>query len=190
MKSKKIILLLTVLIMAIVLLTGCTGTINNDEPQDLSNLNTVTNAVANKEGYSKYTNDEGISFYCPSDWISVGEEGTLFFVAPDSTGTSANLLSEEIGSMISLSGYVEIAKAKLPEAMDITSEIKQEQINLNGREAYVISYSAQESGIEMSVLQEVIKVDSKVYILTVGTKASNYTQAEETLNNILSSLTK
>lgn len=190
MKSKKIILLLTVLILAVMLLTGCSSIINDEKTQDLSNLKIVTNLIADKEGYSKYENDDGICFYCPSNWISVGEEGTLFYVAPDSTGTSVNLLSEEIGSMISLNGYVEIAKAKLPDAMDITSDIKQEQINLNGREAYVISYSAKESEIEMKVFQEVIKIDNKVYILTVGTIANNYTQVEETLNNILSSLTK
>ena len=74
--------------------------------------------------------------------------------------------------------------------MNLTSEIEQEAINLNGREAYVISYTAEQNEIEMKVFQEVIKVDEKVYILTAGTITDNYQQVEEILNNILSSFTK
>ena len=190
MKNKKSILLVIFLSLLIVLLTGCSILTSEQQEPDLSSLKAVTNLVANNEEYTKHTNEEGISFYCPTDWISVGEEGTLFFMSPDLTGTSVNLVNEEIGSLISLKGYIEIAKNTLGEEMNLTSEIEQEAINLNGREAYVISYTAEQNEIEMKVFQEVIKVDEKVPILTAGTITDNYQQVEEILNNILSSFTK
>ena len=190
MKNKRIALLLALLTICVVFLTGCDSIINDEGTNELSDLKAVTNAVANNEGYSSHTNSEGISFSCPTNWISAGEGEMLFFIAPDTTGTSVNLLGEKIGSMISLSGYVEIAKTKLPESMDITSEIQQEEINLNGRKAYVLTYTMKEQDVDMTIKQEVIKVDETVYILTVGTITDYYAEQEETLNNVLSSLTK
>lgn len=190
-KTMKKALLGILLLVAMIGLTGCNA--GNDTGnttstgEDLSSLEAV-NRTEN-ENYTTYTDSSKVCFDYPSDWISLGNEEMPMFAKPDSSGTSVNMTREDILSSINFSGYVELAKAKVKEEMSIDGDIEQKEMNLNGRQAYELNYTAtdEDSGITMRVIQRIIRVEDTVYVLTSGTIDENYASQQEEIQNILNS---
>jgi len=185
MKEKiKKLLLVVMLLTTVIGLTGCSLT---EETEDLSGL-AVVNRVE-KENYSTYLDASKVCFDYPVDWISLGTEEMPMFVTSAGNGTSVNMTKEDILSSISFSGYIELAKTKIEQEMTVEGEIVQEEINLNGRKAYKLSYTAKdtENNITMKITQTVIRIEDTIYVLTVGAVAEYFEGEKDTLDTILAS---
>ena len=184
-KLKTMLVVLVALLLSALLLTGCM-----DKEENIPVVN--SEITAETEGYTTYTyGDDNIQFSYPDTWVSVGTDDTPLFLDNNGTGTSAGIVIEEIPSSISFDGYIEAAKIQVKSQLTVEGDINQEKINLNGREAYQLSYVAKsDEDNTVSILQTIIKEDNTVYALTVGTLQDNYEDLKETIETISASLRK
>ena len=182
----KKVLLVAMLFIIVIGLTGCSQ-VNEEAAEDLSGLTAVNRAET--EGYTTYLDASKVCFDYPADWISLGSEEMPMFVTTPGNGTSVNMTKEDVLSSISFSGYVEVAKTKIKQEMTVEGEIAQDEINLNGRKAYKLSYKAidADSQITMNIVQTVIRIDNTMYVLTVGAVSDYYETEKDTLETILAS---
>ena len=203
-KLKTMLVVLVALLLSALLLTGCMGeeenvqtpsnnqeeSVNSTEEENIPVVN--SEITAETEGYTTYTyGDDNIQFSYPDTWVSVGTDDTPLFLDNNGTGTSAGIVKEEIPSSISFDGYIEAAKIQVKSQLTVEGDINQEKINLNGREAYQLSYVAKsDEDNTVSILQTIIKEDNTVYALTVGTLQDNYEDLKETIETISASLRK
>ena len=189
MKQKlKILSIVLMLILGIVLLTGCS--LNGEK--DLSNLPQVTDLTEGQEGFSRHTEDSGISFAYPVDWVSVGTATQPMYMDATGSGSSVNYLTEEISEVLELEIYVNAAvtNVKANTDMSIVGEIAQEEFALNGKQAFKLSYQMEQSGMTLNVIQVVIKTDGKVHMITTGGLSEETENMAETYEKIVSSLKK
>ena len=167
----KSIVLMIIMIMAVVTLTGCSAipqTSDGTQKDELEGLTVVT-ADENMEGYTKCEAMEGVEFYYPSNYVSVGKEEQPMYMDPDIAGASVNIKSEEFPTKFTFEGYIEASIIGIKQQMTIKdNEVKTEYVNLNGRKAAKLSYTATSQGQTMTITQMAIIKESKVYILTVG----------------------
>lgn len=168
---KKSIVLMIIMIMAVVTLTGCSAIPQASEgtaKDELEGLTVVT-ADEDMEGYTKCEAMEGVEFYYPSNYVSVGKEEQPMYMDPDIAGASVNIISEAFPTQFTFEGYIDASIIGIKQQMTIKdNEVKTEYINLNGRKAAKLSYTATSQDQTMIITQMAIIKDSKVYILTVG----------------------
>lgn len=183
----KKVLLVAMLLITVIGLTGCSSQDVTEEKEELSNITAINRME--KEGYTTYLDASKVCFDYPTDWIKLGSEEMPMFVTSEGIGTSVNMTKEEVLSAIDFSGYIEVAKTKIKQEMTVEGEIAQEEINLNGRKAYKISYKAkdEENQITMNVVQTVIHIDNTMYVLTVGAVSDYYEKEKDTLDTIIAS---
>ncbi len=166
----KSIILMIIMVMAVVTLTGCSALPNAEEPTK-DELEGLTAYVADEdmEGYTKCEAMEGVEFYYPSNYKSVGKETQPMFMDPDIAGASVNIVSETFPARFTFEGYIEASIIGIKQQMTIKDdEVKTEYINLNGTKAAKLSYVATSQGQTMTITQVAIVKESKVYILTIG----------------------
>lgn len=167
----KSIILMIIMVMAIVTLTGCSALpqISDGTAKDELEGLTVVTADEDMEGYTKCEAMEGVEFYYPSNYKSVGKAEQPMYMDPDILGASVNIVSEKFPSAYTFEGYIEASIIGIKQQMTIKDdEVKTEYINLNGRKAAKLSYTATSQDQTMIITQMAIVKDSKVYILTVG----------------------
>lgn len=184
--AKKVMLGIAFLLIGLLVLTGC-GLASEEKTEDLSNL-PVVNAEEN-EGFTTYNDKSGVSFAYPSDWISMSDDMPMFY-NPDGTGTSVNMTSEKVMTSISFSGYMEAAKTQVKKQMSVQGDIAQTELNLNGRRAYKLEYTATSEGITLKVNQVVIRDGETIYILTAGAPTDAYEAQKATLDKIMATFKK
>lgn len=167
----KSIILMIIMVMAVVTLTGCSAlpkTGDGTTKDELEGL-TVLTADENMEGYTKCEAMEGVEFYYPSNYKSVGKATQPMYMDPDIAGASVNIVSEKFPSAYTFEGYIEASIIGIKDQMTIKDDdVKTEYVNLNGRKAAKLSYTATSQNQTMTITQMAIVKDSKVYILTVG----------------------
>ena len=182
-KLKRFSALALMLVLTILLLTGCAT-----EEVDLSSLEQVNDLIEDENtDFAKYTHTTGVSFKYPSTWVSVGNEEQPMFLNSDGTGSSVNLVTEKLPSGIDFERYINISKVNIKAQMDVSGEIEQEEIALNGAVAYKLSYEAETEGVSLKLVQIAINVADTVHILTVGSRAEDYAAISDVLENIISS---
>lgn len=167
----KSIILMIIMVMAIVTLTGCSALpqISDGTAKDELEGLTVVTADEDMEGYTKFEAMEGVEFYYPSNYVSVGKAEQPMYMDPDIPGASVNIVSEEFPTRFTFEGYIEASIIGIKQQMTIKDdEVKTEYINLNGRKAAKLSYTATSQDQTMIITQMAIVKDSKVYILTIG----------------------
>ena len=185
----KSIILMIIMVMAIVTLTGCSALPNAEKTSkdELEGLTVVT-ADENMEGYTKCEAMEGVEFYYPSNYKSVGKATQPMYMDPDIAGASVNIVSEAFPSRYTFEGYIEASIIGIKQQMTIKdNEVKTEYINLNGRKAAKLSYTATSQGQTMTITQMAIVKDSKVYILTVGGLEKDAESLQPKMENIINS---
>ncbi len=163
-KSMKLIVLMIIMVMGVVTLTGCG---NEAKTEDISSLAVYT-ADENMEGYTKCEAMEGVEFYYPENYTSVGKATQPAYMDPEIMGASVNLVSEKFPSSFSFEGYIDASIAGVKQQMTIEGDINKEYINLNGRKAAKLDYVATSQGQKMQVEQVIILKDDKVFLLTAG----------------------
>lgn len=167
----KSIILMIIMVMTIITLTGCSAlpkTSDGTAKDELEGLTVVT-ADEDMEGYTKCEAMEGVEFYYPSNYKSVGKATQPMYMDPDIPGASVNIVSEEFPTKFTFEGYIDASIIGIKQQMTIKdNEVKTDYINLNGRKAAKLTYTATSKGQTMTITQMAIVKDSKVYILTVG----------------------
>ncbi len=166
-KLMKLTVLMIIMVMGVVTLTGC-----GNASDDLSKLAVYT-ADENMDGYTKCDKIEGIEFYYPSNYTSVGTSKQPTFMDPEILGASVNLISDNFPSSYTFEQYIEASIAGVKQKMTVNGDIKTEYINLNGTKAAKLDYVATASGQTMKITQIALLKDSKVYILTTGSLESD-----------------
>ena len=163
-KNKKVGTIL--LIVIVFVLAGLGGFIvTKIQENDLSKLE-VYNYEENPN-YTKCTDMEGVEFSYPSDYTSIGDSEQPMFMDPEILGATVNLVSEDTQNL-SLENYIKYSKDAVKDALSVKGEIEEEYINLNGRKAAKISYTAVQSNSDVSITQVIIIKSGKGYVLTVG----------------------
>lgn len=163
-KLMKLIVLMIIMVMGVVTLTGCG---NEAKTDDISGLAVYT-ADENMEGYTKCEAMEGIEFYYPSNYTSVGKAEQPTYMDPEILGASVNLVSEKFPSSFTFEGYIDASIVGVKQQMTIEGDINKEYINLNGTKAAKLDYVATSQGQKMQVQQVIILKNDKVFLLTAG----------------------
>lgn len=183
-KLMKLIVLMIIMVMGVVILTGCGKEANTD---DISGLAVYT-ADENMEGYTKCEAMAGVEFYYPSNYKSVGKATQPQYMDPDIFGASVNIVSQTFPSSLTFEGFIEASIAGVKQQMTIEGDIKTEYINLNGRKAAKLDYKATSQGQTMVVTQVVILKDTKVYLLTAGSLEKDVDAFAPKMEKIIKSL--
>lgn len=167
MKKTKLGLLAIIMLIAVMLLTGCG---NND---------TKTSGKGELDGLTVYTAEEtpdwstfnaisGIEFKYPANYKSIGTSSMPMYMDPDVAGATINVVTSSFPSSLSFEGYVDASIPGIKSQMDIDGDVKVEYINLNGQKAARLDYVASSQGQTMSITQILIKKNGNAYILTLG----------------------
>ena len=194
-KTNKIIVLMSIIAIMVLTLTGC---------ETKTNLKTIDKKELTE--YTEYTDESGIKFSYPKDWSDIGSGDKKIFVDAN-TGTNVNLVSENIQSTYNLKTYVtasikNIKYAKVSVSIlnskniketigsNIKGDIAEEEVKLNGRDAYIISYTMTQNDVEFEIKQAIF-IDSKTaYVLTTTVPGELKDENSETIDNIISSFMK
>ena len=131
-KISKIGIIMCMIAMFTMLLAGCDLVKKDDNKKEI-----------NKEelsGYTEYVDSSGVKFSYPSDWKNLGTTSKPVF-GETSTGTSVNYLSESIPKMYNLTSYMAAAVKNVKESMHIDTDIEEEEVKLNGRDAAILTYN-------------------------------------------------
>lgn len=168
MKKTKLGLLAIIMLIAVMLLTGCG---NND---------TKTGGKGDSvEGLPVYIAEEtpdwttfdeisGIEFKYPANYKSIGTKTMPMYMDPEVAGATLNVVTSSFPSSLSFEGYVDASIPGIKSKMTINGDIKVEYINLNGQKAARLDYEATSEGQTMSITQVLIKKNGNAYILTLG----------------------
>lgn len=187
-KLTKLGLLAIIMLVAVMLLTGCGSNLLNqttDEEDSLEGLAVYT--AEETPDYTTFSDVEGIEFKYPSNYKSIGKESLPMFMDPDVAGATINLVTSDFPSVLTFEGYVDASIPGLKSEMDIDGDIKTEYINLNGTKAARLDYVASSDGHKMKITQVLIKKDNKAYILTLGSLESDKDKVSEKFEKIIKS---
>lgn len=168
-KLTKLGLLAVIMLIAVMLLTGCgNGAENQDSKKedDLEGLAVYTEEET--PDYTTCTEVSGVEFKYPSNYTSIGTESIPMFMDPDVLGATINIVNSSFPSALSFEGYVDASIPGIKQQMTLEGEVQKEYINLNGRKAARLDYVATTQGQKMNVTQILIKKDNKAYVLTLG----------------------
>lgn len=183
-KLIKLVVLIMIMVMGVITLTGCSITQNsNDELAGLA----VYTAEEDTTGYTKCEEIEGVEFYYPSNFVSVGTSTQPIYMDPEIAGASVNLVSAEMSSSLTFEGYIDASIIGIKNQMTVEDDVKKEYINLNGTKAARLDYITTSEGQTMGITQVVIKKDSNVYILTVGSLESDMEAFKPKMEKIIKS---
>lgn len=219
-KSIKLILVALILIVSLLVLSGCQNNSENKNEQNNNSNNTSSmrneimgsnNAVdfnsvniEDLEAYTKieddtyttYTASNGASFMYPSNWDSVGTDEEPAFMAPDAKGASVNIAEDIIKEEdnISFSEYIEFQKAYLTQQMTMVQDIDEKIVNLNGRKAFILNYvtESEQEGVklQLNVTQVAFEDSGSVNILTLAVLNDYYNDLRDTFDKIIKSFMK
>lgn len=167
MKKTKLGLLAIIMLIAVMLLTGCG---NND---------TKTGGKGELDGLPVYTAEEtpdwstfnaisGIEFKYPANYKSIGTTSMPMYMDPDVAGATINVVTSSFPSSLTFEGYVEASLPGIKSQMTIEGDINVDYINLNGQKAAKLDYVATSKGQTMNITQVLIKKNGNAYILTLG----------------------
>lgn len=167
MKKTKLGLLAIIMLIAVMLLTGC------------GNDGTKSGGKGELDGLPVYTAEEtpdwltfnemsGIEFKYPANYKSIGTSSMPMYMDPEVTGATLNVVTSNFPSSLSFEGYVDASIPGIKTQMTINGDIKVDYINLNGQKAAKLDYEATSEGQTMSITQVLVKKDGKAYILTLG----------------------
>lgn len=185
-KSIKMLVLMMILVLGAVTLTGCSTTEQNTT-NELDGLAVYT-ASEDMTGYTKCEEMEGIEFYYPSNYVSVGKSTQPMYMDPEISGASVNLVSDDFPSAFTFEGYVDASVIGIQNQMTVKGDISKEYINLNGVKAGKIEYVAStDSSNYMKLTQVVIVKESKAYILTIGSLEDDYEALKPKLEQMVKS---
>ena len=179
-KTNKITVLMSIIAIMVLTLTGC---------ETKTNLKTIDKKELTE--YTEYTDESGIKFSYPEDWSDIGSGNKKIFVDAN-TGTNVNLVSENIQSTYNLKTYVTASIKNIKETIgsNIKGDIAEEEVKLNGRDAYIISYTMTQNDVEFEIKQAIF-IDSKTaYVLTTTVPGELKDENSETIDNIISSFMK
>lgn len=186
-KQTKLGLLTLIMLIAVLLLTGCTSNlVNNDEKENsLEGLAVYTEEETTD--YKVFDKFEGVTFKYPSNYLSVGKDNNPIYMDPEVQGASVNILESTIPSVFSFEGYVDASIPGIKQQMDIAGEIKTEYINLNGRKAAKLDYVAKSTTGNIKVTQVLIEKEEKAFILTLGSLEKDAEKVQSTFDKIIKS---
>lgn len=196
-KHLKKSILLIIIILALFTLTGCSLNFNfgeqgeeskttSEQTSELEGLPVYT-ADTDMTGYTKCEEMQGVEFYYPSNYISVGKEEQPMFMDTEIAGASVNIVSSEIPSAFSFEGFVDASIIGIKNEMEINGDVNKEYINLNGRKAAKLEYTTDVDGSTMKVVQVIILKDTQAYILTMGGFESDATELQPKLDKMIKS---
>ncbi|MCI9015661.1 MAG: DUF1795 domain-containing protein [Clostridia bacterium] len=174
-KLIKIVLLMVILGSSILGLAGCGEQTNNDNKDNSQvqeskdeGLKEYNGDTEDYTGYVTCTEMEGVEFKYPENYKSAGTSTQPAFQDQEIAGASVNIVSSAMPKGYSFENYIDASIKGVKSQMTINGEINKEYINLNGRKAAKLTYSATSQGITLQVTQVVIEKDAKAYILTMG----------------------
>ena len=195
-KHLKKSILLIIIILALFTLTGCSLNFNFGEQGEESKITEQTSeleglpvytADTDMTGYTKCEEMQGVEFYYPSNYISVGKEEQPMFMDTEIAGASVNIVSSEIPLAFSFEGFVDASIIGIKNEMEINGDVNKEYINLNGRKAAKLEYTTDVDGSTMKVVQVIILKDTQAYILTMGGFESDATELQPKLDKMIKS---
>lgn len=188
-KLTKLGLLAVIMLVAVMLLTGCgSNSLNQTTDEKGDSLEGLAVYTAEETpDYVTFSDVEGIEFKYPSNYKSIGQDSMPMFMDPDVAGATINLVTSEFPSVLTFEGYVDASIPGIKSQMDIEGDIKTEYINLNGTKAARLDYVASQSGQTMAVTQILIKKDNNAYILTLGSLEADKDKVSEKYEKIIKS---
>lgn len=184
-KQTKLALLAVIMLVAVLILTGCGLTDKGDSKDELSGLEVYTEEET--PDYATFDEIEGITFKYPSNYKSIGKESMPMYMDPDVAGATINVVTSDFPSSLTFEGYVEASIPGIKQKMTINGDINTKYINLNGQKAARLDYEASSSGVTMNITQVLIKKDGKAYILTLGALTSDKDKVSEKFEKIIKS---
>ncbi|MBO5478837.1 MAG: DcrB-related protein [Clostridia bacterium] len=185
-KLTKLSILAMMMLVAVMLLTGCANNVlTTDEKDSVSGLAVYTEEET--PDYVTFDKIEGVEFKYPSNYKSIGKESLPMFMDPDVAGATINIVTSDFPSALTFEGYVDASIPGIKSQMDIEGDIKTEYINLNGKKAARLDYVATSRGQTMSITQILIKKDDKAYILTLGSLKADKDKVSEKYEKIIKS---
>ncbi len=186
-------ILLVIIVLALVTLTGCSfnfgglnGQTANEQAKDIEGLPVYT-ADEDMTGYTKCEEMEGIEFYYPSNYMSVGKAEQPMYMDTEILGASVNLVSSEFPSAFSFEGYVDASVLGIKEEMEINGDVETEYINLNGVRAAKLEYTTNVEEESMKVVQVLVLKDEKAYILTIGGYEDDFAELQPKMDKMIKS---
>lgn len=182
-KLTKLGLLAIILLAAVIILTGCAN--QETEEENLEGLAVYT--AEETPDYTTFDQVAGIEFKYPSNYNSIGKESLPIFADPDIQGATINFVTSDFPSVLTFEGYVDASIPGIKKQMDIEGEVNKEYINLNGRKAARLDYTAASNGYKMNITQVLIKKDDKAYVLTLGALESDKEAVSEKFEKIIKS---
>lgn len=166
-RQTKLGLLVAIMLISVLLLTGCTSDLlKQEEKNPLEGLTVYTEEET--PDYKAFDKFEGVTFKYPSNYMSVGKDDNPIYMDPEVQGASVNILESSIPDVFSFEGYVEASIPGIKKQMDIDGEINTDYINLNGRKAAKLDYVAKASAGNIQITQVLIQKEGKAFILTLG----------------------
>lgn len=166
MKKTKLGLLAVIMLIAVMLLTGCGNNGITGGKGELDGLTVYT--AEETPDWSTFDKIEGIEFKYPSNYKSIGTTTMPMYMDPDVAGATLNVVTSSFPSSLTFEGYVEASIPGIKAKMTIEGDVKVEYINLNGQKAAKLDYVASSQGQTMSITQVLIKKNGNAYILTLG----------------------
>ncbi len=182
-KTMKMLMLIAIMVIVAVTLTGCG---NSNEKDNLEGLAVYT-VDEDLTGYTKCDEIEGIEFYYPSNYTSIGKAGQPAYMDPEIVGANVNMVSADFPSTYSFENYVDASIAGIKGQMTISGDINKEYINLNGRKAVKLDYTATQSGYSMKCTQVLVVKDKKAYALTIVSLAKDAEALQPKLDKMIKS---
>lgn len=163
-----------------------------DIPNNTINNNNNINNINDLTGYTTYIHPSGVQFSYPENWKSLGTSDNKPIFSNSENGTNVNLLYETIPAGYDLKSYMDksISGIKNQLSSQIEGDINQNYVNLNGKDASIISYTMVQSNTKVSIKQACFIDDNTAYILTIGTLQNNNNENSEIINNIINSFKK
>lgn len=168
MKKTKLGLLAIIMLIAVMLLTGCgnNDTKTGEKGDSLDGLAVYT--AEETPDWSTFDEMSGIEFKYPANYKSIGTSSMPMYMDPEVVGATLNVVTSSFPSSLSFEGYVDASIPGIKTQMTINGDIKVDYINLNGQKAAKLDYEATSEGQTMSITQVLVKKDGKAYILTLG----------------------
>lgn len=166
-----------------VILSACSGS----KGEETSNIDQSNWKTLSESDYSiKY----------PADWEleQTGANNTRFFLKSkvssmsDDFRENINLLNEDLGGVeFSLDEYMNLSMENLHRGMPGLNITKNEKINKNGREYYLIEYFVSQAGMDLSFEQRFTIENGMVYVMTFSAKKDDLKKFKSVANNIMDS---
>ena len=184
-KTIKLTLFALILIFALIL-TGCFG--NEEEETNYNGEEetgiTRSQEIALLEGFERFET-EYFEIQYNSDWttntISLMGIDSATFTAPNSE-TSVSVTMDELPARFNFTQYIDLRIAEVRQTYgEAISEVEEEVITVNGREAYVLRYEHNELG---EFIQTLVAGEGKVFIITLI--IGDYEDAESVYQEMVS----